>query len=362
MSSGGAGPGNGASYSPSISSDGRYVLFRSRASNLAPGFFTTGMENLFVRDLQAGTNYALTISGSSSPVGSMTPDGRFVAFAGSVSGSPAHLPLWDAQRAELLVLVSMLGLLALMLTPALARTKPNSVAFQCLNNLRQLAFGWKMYTDDNNGGLVYNRDGSIVGKSLGNEGWVGGWLDYTPSTDNTNVGLLIDHNKYPYGAYLGSYVKTPLVFKCPTDKSTAPVAGRPMPRVRSVSMNNHLGMELRTFTANSLKYPVCTNVAQIKSPAYMFVFLDEREDSINDGCFFTDPDTLYQMVRYPASYHSNAGSFSFADGHLELHRWIDPRTMPVLRQRQLLALNVNLAGNKDVLWLAQHGAGVASYP
>jgi type II secretory pathway pseudopilin PulG len=261
-----------------------------------------------------------------------------------------------------MVVVAMVGLLATMLAPTMARTKPNSASFQCQNNLRQLAFAWKMYADDNNGGLVYNRDGGNVGKSFGSEGWVGGWLDYTSSTDNTNTALLIDHNKYPYGAYLGLYIKTPLAFKCPADRSTALMAGGAKPRVRSVSMNNHVGTESRTWTANSVKYPLCTRFDQIKSPAYMFVFLDEREDCINDGCFETDPDTRYQLIDFPASRHNNAGGFSSADGHAEIHHWQDRRTMPVLQTGQFLSLNVNLPGDKDVLWLAQRGAGVASYP
>jgi len=275
-----------------------------------------------------------------------------------------HVPLARVgfTLVELVVVVALVCLLATMLAPTLARTKPNSASFQCQNNLRQLAFAWKMYADDNNGNLVYNRDGGIAGKAAGSEAWVAGWLDFTASTDNTNTALLIDHNKYPYGAYLGPYVKTPLVFKCPADRSTAPVGGGPKPRVRSVSMNNHVGIGSRTWSRYSVGFPICSNFAQIKLPAYMFVILDEREDSISDGCFETDPDTLYQVVDYPASYHNNAGSFSFADGHSELHHWNDPRTRPLLQPGQFLSLSINLPGDKDVLWLAQHAAGVASYP
>ena len=271
---------------------------------------------------------------------------------------------------ELVVVVAMVGLLAAMLAPTMARTKPSSASFQCQNNLRQLAFGWKMYADDNYGNLVYNTEGGSSGKAMGNQSWAGGWLDFTASTDNTNINFLVNHSDAnvggvppnKYSAFLGPYIRTPLAFKCPADKSTAPMAGGPMPRVRSVSMNNHVGTGSRTWTANSIKYPVCTKFDQIKSPAYMFVLLDEREDSINDGCFMTDPDTLYQLIDYPASYHNNAGSFSFADGHSEIHRWKDPRTMPVLHPGQVLTLNVSLPGDGDVLWLAQHAAGVASYP
>ena len=137
---------------------------------------------------------------------------------------------------ELLVVVAMVGLLATMLAPTMARTKPNSASFQCQNNLRQLVFAWKMYADDNHGNLVYNGEGA--GYSAGTAAWVGGWMDYSASTDNTNTGLLIDHDKYPYCAFLGPYIKTPLAFKCPADKSTALMADGPQPRVRSVSMNS----------------------------------------------------------------------------------------------------------------------------
>jgi prepilin-type processing-associated H-X9-DG protein len=96
-------------------------------------------------------------------------------------------------------------------------------------------------------------------------------------------------------------------------------------------------------------------------PVYLFVTLDERSDSINDGWYATDPDVLYQLVDYPASYHGNSCGFSFADGHSEIHKWGDARTCPSLLQGGELQLNVNLPGDKDVVWIAQHSAGVQSY-
>jgi Tol biopolymer transport system component len=105
----GTGSGNGASYSPAISANGRYVLFRSLATNLAAGSFTSGYENLFVRDLQGGANYALTQTTSGSPVGAMTPDGRFVAFYGIIPGYAAKLYVWSSASARVVYSNALTG-------------------------------------------------------------------------------------------------------------------------------------------------------------------------------------------------------------------------------------------------------------
>jgi prepilin-type processing-associated H-X9-DG protein len=90
-------------------------------------------------------------------------------------------------------------------------------------------------------------------------------------------------------------------------------------------------------------------------PAGTFVFLDEREDSINDGYYVTDmagyPDKpgAFRIVDYPASYHNNAGGFSFADGHSEIKKWLDPRTTLKLSKSDM-TLDVASPNNVDVLW------------
>lgn len=70
---------------PSISGDGRYVLFRSNATNLVTGD-TNAASDLFVRDVTGATTgrISLTNAGgqanSSSSMGRISNDGRYVAF------------------------------------------------------------------------------------------------------------------------------------------------------------------------------------------------------------------------------------------------------------------------------------------
>src|SRR2546422_7529958 len=92
-----------------------------------------------------------------------------------------------------------------------------------------------------------------------------------------------------------------------------------------------------------------------------WVLLDEREDSINDAFWvvemrgYPNPASTY-IVDYPASYHNRAGGFSFADGHSEIRKWVDPRTTPRLKPGQLIPLNVPSPNNRDVVWLQGHAA------
>jgi Ca2+-binding RTX toxin-like protein len=85
------GPSDGDSFLPSISADGRYVAFASRASNLAPGD-GDAFTDVFVRDLLLGE----TTLASAAPAGqepdsastepAISDDGRHVAFK-SLSGN-----------------------------------------------------------------------------------------------------------------------------------------------------------------------------------------------------------------------------------------------------------------------------------
>src|SRR6266446_5992680 len=92
----GTGGGNGHSVSPVISADGRYVAFESEAANLVAND-TNGVSDVFVRDLQSGTTTMLSVNSSGAGAGNgastsplISADGRYVAFVSSASDLVAN--------------------------------------------------------------------------------------------------------------------------------------------------------------------------------------------------------------------------------------------------------------------------------
>ena len=258
---------------------------------------------------------------------------------------------------ELLVVIAIIAILAALLLPVLSKSKQKAWQTACQNNIRQLQLGWIMYANDYNDYLPHNSCGAGAGRTLENPGWVAGnmWLNSDAGqdsdiTESTNTDLLVGNQYAPFGS-IGGYVKNPAVYHCPADQSTVTIDGEIFPRVRSVSMNNYMGArELPGF-----RFFMKMQEITAPGPSDAWVFMDEREDSINDGLFAVDASARYAIIDYPASYHNDGSSISFADGHTEYHKWLEPTTNPPLIVDQHLpgGSKPTSPNDRDMAWLVE---------
>lgn len=264
---------------------------------------------------------------------------------------------------DLLVVLGMLALAAALLAPALARTRPNSQAIQCMNNTRQLIRAWQMYSAENNGKPVVNLHGGAAQGGAGDitwgMSWAEGWLDWTLATDNTNIAFLLN----PRYAKLAPYLipASTRVFQCPADTyvSASQRAAGWSRRCRSYSVSLDVG------SGNAVVGPFDSIYRQVlketdfcyPGPADTFVFLDEHPDSLNDPGFFSPH--LTSWIDLPGTLHNGAGGFAFVDGHSELHKWNDSLTKVRGVQFSFTAPGPS-AADRDIHWLSYHSARVST--
>ncbi len=149
------------------------------------------------------------------------------------------------------------------------------------------------------------------------------------------------------------------IWRCPADRSTSRFGGKPLPRVRSYSMNSYLNSPERGV--HPWKIIRKTSDMIDPPPCRTFVFIDEREDSIEDCVFAVDMDNLTAPIsNVPRSSHNGAGTLSFADGHAELRRWRDARTRLPVQKRGPIGITPEYSSwpqNQDVLWLRERTTG-----
>jgi prepilin-type N-terminal cleavage/methylation domain-containing protein/prepilin-type processing-associated H-X9-DG protein len=254
---------------------------------------------------------------------------------------------------ELLVVIAIIAILAAVLLPVLEKAEERAQEVNCMNNARQLMYGWRIYADDNNDVLAPNDYPFTTAyrfhanpHSLYN--WVCGTMEQ--SLDANYIAELTD----PVGTALAAYVPNPKVYHCPSDNYIDTYSGHSV-HVRSYSMNSAVGTVWNSsstyttggprlgtavqggwlpgsgYNANQttwLTYGKITDFIR-PGPANTWVIMDESPITINDGSLaisaYAAAGNTY-LIDYPSGNHGHGAGIAFADGHAIIHKWLDPRT------------------------------------
>jgi prepilin-type N-terminal cleavage/methylation domain-containing protein/prepilin-type processing-associated H-X9-DG protein len=267
---------------------------------------------------------------------------------------------------ELLVVIAIIAILAAMLLPALAKAKNRAQGIACISNMKQLQLASIIYGGDNSDYLPVNP--AIIGgwvatgSLVANPGWVAGSFTSGTGTGADNPAGC-STNDYFLGVNgdiipgvgtlqgsIGGICKAAGAYKCPADKYLS--LNYNAPHNRSCSANMYCGVIPRvwqgggSYGLNTLYTPFIkySDFRSGFTPVDCFVYLDENPVSINDGYFEYIADGSGINDR-PAVNHGNSSSFSYADGHCELHKWQDG----------FLTYNTPNQAGIDTRWLAAHG-------
>lgn len=241
----------------------------------------------------------------------------------------------------------------------------------CMGNLRALTAAWSMYSDDNEGILV-NGSASFSKNANGtSHGHVwDDWIDsrgiifaqITGETEIAEAYVKANGTKTKIGNiwYEGTnllyrYCGDIKFFKCP-----------------SAEPGEVLNYSIVSAMAGSATWwwpdytgcmgPPFYRRSEILRPSKRFVFVDEGRITVDSW------DVCFSQPRWhdmPPGQHNLGGTFSFADGHAEYHKW---KTEDVIKlcglswwEASIYWESIDWMCNEDLMWVQEHAWGEPGY-
>jgi prepilin-type N-terminal cleavage/methylation domain-containing protein/prepilin-type processing-associated H-X9-DG protein len=239
---------------------------------------------------------------------------------------------------ELLVVIAIIAILAAMLLPALAAAKKKAYQTYCLNNLKQIGLGIRLYCDDHH---------QIFPASASREyGYhPEDWVYWRPQYTLTSFGLQPPLNQSPIVKELTSGNSTN-IFHCPAqmsmqfpDKQPAPVYPFSYTLNGGVvdnGVNPGLATEFNDTTKTATEYPF--KLTEVRHPSYVIMVTEEpattselpppyaaagANNCLDDGRWEPQINNFAGNTVCVNRHSSKGGNANFVDGHAELIPWQD---------------------------------------
>ena len=231
---------------------------------------------------------------------------------------------------ELLVVIAIIAILAALLLPALSRARAKATSSACVSNQKQLALAWLMYADENNDRMVGFNTYPLNPVNWRTE--TSDVLVTVPAGYSAQQAVIYKVQmgyKQPSPAFAGplwKYAPNPDIVHCPGDPRCR------LPVGSGFAWDSYSGVN----GLNGESAPYLLKRTQVMHPSERFLWVegaDGRGENVGswEMSNYGTPALGFTDAKFgdsPAAFHGGTtASFSYADGHAALRKWLDATTI-----------------------------------